>query len=217
MHRIRLITIRECRVLTPMGWCLLIMAIGIICFFLVLRVYPFLAPTKPVYGEILVVEGWLPSYALEKVQNQFQNGSYKLLVTTGGVLSIGHHLSSYKTWAQLAASTLNEQGVPLEKIILAPTGINHRKDRTYNAALAVKKRLNEKGLNPASIDVVSLGAHARRTWFMFKKVFPSVNMGVVSLEPKDYDIARWWMSSAGVRDVISETVAYLYARLIFGH
>jgi len=216
MHRFCLITIRECRVLTPMGWGLLSMLIGIILFFLIRFAYPFLAPTQPVDGEILVVEGWLPIYALEKVKNRFQDGQYKLLITTGGNFTIGHPLSKYyKSWANIAASTLNVQGVPLEKIMLAPTTIPPKKDRTFQTALAVKKRLNEKGLNPTSIDVVSLGAHSRRTWLMFKKVFPSVDVGVVTLEPKDYDVTRWWISSAGVRDVISEAVAYFYARLIF--
>ena len=216
MNRFRLITTRKCRVLTLMGWGLLSMLIGAILFFLVLFAYPFLAPTQPVDGEILIVEGWLPVYALEKVKNRFQDGKYKLLITTGGNFTVGHPLSQYyKSWANIAAATLNVQGVPLEKIMLAPTTISLRKNRTYQTALAVKKRLNEKGLDPTSIDVASLGAHSRRTWLMFKKAFPLADVGVVTLEPKDYDVTRWWISSAGVRDVISEALAYFYARLIF--
>jgi len=215
MNRFRLITIRECRVLTPIGWGLLSMVVGAVTVSLVLFAYPFLAPTQPVDGEVLVVEGWLPDYALEKVKDRFQYGNYKLLITTGGNLTIGHHLSKHKTWAEVAAATLHAQGVPLGKIILAPTITTPRKDRTYDTALVVKKSLSEKGFNQTSIDVVSLGAHSRRTWLMFKRVFPLVNVGVVTLDPKDYDITQWWISSAGVRDVISEAIAYLYARLIF--
>jgi len=215
MSRFRLTTIRESHVLTPLGWGILSVALGIVTVSLILFTYPFLAPTQPVEGEILVVEGWLPDYALEKVKDRFENGNYKLLVTTGGNLMVGHHLSRYKTWARLAAWTLNAQGVPLEKIMPAPTTFVPRTDRTYNTALAVKKRLHEKGLTQASIDVISLGAHSRRTWLMFKMVFPSVKVGIVALRPRDYDTSRWWISSAGVRDVISETLAYLYARLIF--
>ena len=215
MNRFRLIAIRECRVLTSMGWAILSMVVSAVTVLFVLFIYPFLAPTHPIDGEVLVVEGWLPDYALEKVKDRFQGGNYKLLITTGGNLTIGHHLSKHKTWAEVAASTLYAQGVPLEKIILAPTITTSRKDRTYDTALVVKKSLSEKGFNQASIDVISLGAHSRRTWFMFKKVFSSEDVGIITLAPKDYDINRWWLSSAGVRDVISEVIAYLYVRLIF--
>ena len=90
-----------------------------------------------------------------------------------------------------------------------------RKDRTYHTALAVKKRFNERGLAKKSIDVASLGVHARRTWLLFEKVFPSVSVGIISIKSNEYDSTRWWLFSAGVRNVISETVAYLYARYIF--
>ena len=215
MNRFRLTTIRECRVPTPMGWGLFSMVVGLILFFLVLFAYPFLAPTQPVGGEILLVEGWLPDYALEKAKALFLNDNYKLVVTTGGEVSTDHPLAQYKTLANWTALRLNKQGVPLGKIIPVPVAIISRKDRTYHKALAVKSKLNEMGLTQASIDVVSLGAHSRRTWLIFEKVFSSVDVGIVALEPKTYEMTRWWMYSAGVRDVISEMVAYLYARLIF--
>ena len=130
-------------------------------------------------------------------------------------MPIGSHLSRYKTLAQLAAATLQVLGVQAEKILTVPAP-SVQKDRTYAAVLEVKKQLAQKGLSPASIDIVSFGPHSRRTWMMFKLIFsPGVQVGVISIEPRDYDVSRWWISSAGVRDVISETVAYLYARLIF--
>ena len=92
---------------------------------------------------------------------------------------------------------------------------NFKKDRTYHSILALQRRLYEEGFNEASIDMVSLGVHARRSWFLFEKVFSSVNVGVVAISPNDYDASRWWLSSAGVRNVISESIAYLYARFIF--
>ena len=215
MNRFRLTTIRECRVPTPMGWGLFSMVVGVILFFLVLFAYPFLAPTQPVGGEILLVEGWLPDYALEKAKAIFLNDNYKLVVTTGGGFSTDHPLAQYKTLANWTALRLNKQGVPLGEIIPVPVAIISKKDRTYHKALAVKSKLNEMGLTQASIDVVSLGAHSRRTWLIFEKAFSSVDVGIVALEPKAYEMTRWWMYSAGVRDVISEMLAYLYARLIF--
>ena len=210
-----LTTIRKRRVLTPIGWAALSIAFGIVLISIMLFVHPFLAPTKPVGGDILVVEGWLPDYALEKAKKRFQQGGYQLLVTTGGEISVGYHLSEYKTWAELAASTLKNLDFPEDKIMTAQAHKTFKKDRTYHSILALQKRLSKEGFNEASIDMVSLGVHARRSWFLFEKVFSSVNVGVVAISPNDYDATRWWLSSAGVRNVISESIAYLYARFIF--
>ena len=97
----------------------------------------------------------------------------------------------------------------------APVHKNFKKDRTYHSILELKRRLNKEGFNEASIDMVSLGVHARRSWFLFEKVFSSVNVGVVAISPNEYDASRWWLSSEGVRNVTSESIAYLYARFIF--
>jgi hypothetical protein len=180
-----------------------------------LFVHPFLAPTKPVGGDILVVEGWLPVYALEKAKEQFQQGGYQLLVTTGGKIPEGHYLSEYKTWAELAVSTLKNLNFPEGKIIAASAHKNFKKNRTYHTILALQRRLYEEGFKEASIDMVSLGVHARRSWFLYEKVFSSVNVGVVAIPPNEYDASRWWLSSEGVRNVISESIAYLYALFIF--
>ena len=210
-----LTTIRKRRVLTPIGWAVLLIGFSSVLISIMLFVHPFLAPTKPVGGDILVVEGWLPDYALEKAKERFQQGGYQLLVTTGGEISVGYHLSEYKTWAELAASTLKNLNFPEDKIIAVPAHKNIKKDRTYHSILALQRRLYEEGFNEASIDMVSLGVHARRSWFLYEKVFSSVNVGVVAISPNDYDASRWWLSSAGVRNVISESIAYLYARFIF--
>ena len=212
---IRLTTIRECRVLTPIGWVVLSMGFGLVMVSVILFVHPFLAPSKPIHGDILVVEGWLPDYALKKVKAYFQKGGYKLLVTIGGRIRTGSFVSKHETWAELASSSLNELGVSQKKIIAVPGLLNIKKDRTYHAALAVKKRLSSEGLNEASIDIVSLGTHARRSWFLFEDVFSTVNVGVISISPNDYDISRWWFFSEGVRSVVSEAIAYFYARFIF--
>ena len=211
----RLTTTRECRVLTPIGWGALLVVFCSIMASTTLFVYPFLAPTKPVGGEILVVEHWLPDYALEKVKEQFQKGNYRLLVIVGRKLERGHPLEQYKNSANWMVSKFKDRGIPEGKIM--PISVNKplKKDRTYHKALLVQKKLDEIGLTEISIDVVSLGAHARRTWFLFEKVFSPVSVGVVSIMPIGYNTSRWWLSSAGVRSVISESIAYLYARFIF--
>lgn len=215
MKSFRLTAVRECRVLTPIGWTALLTVFGVILFVFIIRIYPFLAPTKPVNGEILLVEGWLPDYALEKVKNRFFKNDYKLIVTTGGGFTTDHPLAQYKTLANWTALRLRERGISLEQIIPVTTMTIHKKDRTYQKALTVKKKLIDMGINQESIDIMSLGPHSRRTWLIFKKVFSSVEVGIVALEPKSYERTRWWIYSAGVRNVISEAIAYLYVKIIF--
>jgi hypothetical protein len=211
----RLTTIRERRVLTFSGWIVLLMTFGSVLFSITLFIHPFLAPMKPVGGDVLVVERWFPDYVLKKVKDRFEKGSYKLLITVGGKYRVGHPLEQYKSAAEAAASGLNAQGVPLEKIISIPITIFPAKDRTYHKALVVKKRLNKMGFTQASIDVVSVGVHARRSWILFEKAFPLVDLGIIAIKPNSYDTTRWWLYSEGVRNVISESIAYLYARFIF--
>ena len=210
-----LTTIRKRRVLTPIGWVTLSIAFSSVLVSIILFVHPFLAPTKPVGGGILVVVGGLPDYALKKAKDRFEEGHYKLLVTVGRKYTTGHPMAQYKSEADWTASRLNAQGVLLGKIIPVAITIYPRKDRTYYKALAVQKRLKKAGFAQASIDVVSFGVHARRTWLLFEKVFSSVDVGVIAIRPDNYDTSRWWLFSEGVRSVISESVAYLYARFIF--
>ena len=110
----RLTTIREGRVLTLSGWIVLLMTFGSVLFSIALLIYPFLAPTKSVGGDILVVEGWFPDYVLKKVKDRFEKGPYKLLITVGEKYEVGHPLEQYKSAAEATASRLHSQGVPLE-------------------------------------------------------------------------------------------------------
>jgi len=210
-----LTTIRKRRVLTPVGWAALSIAFASVIVSIILFVHPFLAPTKPVGGGILVVVGPFPDYSLKEIKDQFEEGHYKLLVTVGQKYTTGHPMAQYKSEADWIASRLNAQGVLLGKIIPVVITVYPRKDRTYYKALEVQKRLKKAGFAQASIDVVSFGVHARRTWLLFEKVFSSVAVGVIAIRPENYDTSRWWLFSEGVRSVIAESVAYLYARFIF--
>ena len=67
----RLTTIRECRVLTPTGWATLLMAFGSVLVVIALIIHPFLAPIKPVEGDVLVVVGQFLDYGLKEIKNRF--------------------------------------------------------------------------------------------------------------------------------------------------
>jgi len=201
--------------LTWRGWivaCIIVVS-GLI--WSVANVYQFLAINAPVHGDILVVEGWLPDNALKRAVSEFYRHDYKLLVTTGGPLERGSFLIKYKTYAQIAKSTMLKLGVDPRQIVAVPSP-RVRKDRTYASALALKKWLKTSRITIRSLNILSLGPHARRSWLLFKKALGSkISVGVIAVKDTSYNPNRWWISSAGVRSVIGETIAYIYARFFF--
>jgi hypothetical protein len=67
-----------------------------------------------------------------------------------------------------------------------------------------------------SVDIVSIGPHARRSRLLYQKALgDKVKVGVIAIEDKRFDPDHWWQSSVGVRSVMGETIAYLYARFFF--
>ena len=58
---------------------------------------------------------------------------------------------------------------------------------------------------------MTMGLHARRSWMVYRKVFPPpAAVGVIACPPLDYDPSHWWRSSAGLKGVIGETIATSY-------
>lgn len=200
---------------TLWGWLLIFLVIisGVTCS--VLTIHPFLAINKPVKADILLVEGWMPDYALRKAMQEFNSGAYKLLITTGIPLTTGHYLSQYKTFPEMAAATLKQMGFDENKLAAVPAP-NVIRDGTYASLVACRQWLTEKYQSLRPINVCSFGAHARRTWLLTEKAMQSdVPVGIISIESLDYDPNAWWKSSKGVRAVIGETIAYIYTRFIF--
>ena len=67
-----------------------------------------------------------------------------------------------------------------------------------------------------SFNILTEDTHARRTHLLFEKAFgDDVKVGIIAVRSPDYDARRWWCYSEGVKDVSSEALAYLYARLFF--
>jgi hypothetical protein len=180
-----------------------------------LAIHPFLGVTEPVSAEVLVVEGWVPDYVFEEARVEFERHHYRKLYVTGGALEVGVHLSEYKTYAELGAATLIRMGVGKAMIEAVPSP-SVRQDRTFTSALALKRRLHDQALEHANINLVSVGAHARRSQLLFQKVFgKDLRVGIIAIENRGYDPRCWWRSSAGVRTILDEFIAYLYAVLVF--
>ncbi|HTL15803.1 MAG TPA: YdcF family protein, partial [Patescibacteria group bacterium] len=127
----------------------------------------------------------------------------------------GIHLAQYKTYAQLGAATLIRLGLDSNAVQAVPAPRVPR-DRTYAEAVALKRWLLEHDIKLQKINLVSVGLHSRRSRLLYQKAMgKDVVIGVTSIALKEYDPRHWWRYSAGVRSVIAESVAYLYARFLF--
>jgi hypothetical protein len=140
---------------------------------------------------------------------------YRRLYVTGGSLEIGGHLSEYKTYAELGAATLVRMGMSKSAIEAVPAPSVQR-DRTYTSAVALRNRLHQQTSHEAGINLVSVGAHARRSRLLFQKAFgEDLRVGIIAIENRGYDPKCWWKSSSGVRTVVDELIAYIYALVVF--
>lgn len=172
------------------------------------KVEPFLAITQRVDAKILVVEGWVPTYVMNQAAAEFKRGHYRklLIVRTFDV-------EQYESeWHR---AELVENGVPPEALgmVFSPAV---RKDRTYHAALKVKDWFTQNGMFGSSFNVATLGPHARRSWLSFQEAFgDAATVGIIALDDPAYDPEHWWRSSEGVREVLGESIAYIYARFFF--
>jgi hypothetical protein len=194
----------------------LLLLVGTLFAITALRtVHPFLATSAPIPGGALVVEGWATDYALEDAIAEFRRHDYRKLYVTGGPLERGAPLSEYKTYAELGAATLLRLGLDQDAVQAVPAPLV-RQDRTFTSAIVLKNWLRQRNAMPTHVNLISLGAHARRSRLLFEKAFAGdLRVGIVAIEDRAYDAKRWWASSNGVRAVVGELLAYGYARLFF--
>jgi uncharacterized SAM-binding protein YcdF (DUF218 family) len=182
----------------------------------ILNVYPFLAVTDRLNTNILVVEGWIQRYGIRASAEEFNSGSYERIFTTGGPENgSGGYINDYQTSASVGADALKKVGIPDEVIQMVPSRVIDR-DRTYSSAVALREWFREHKMPVNSINVLTEDTHARRTRLLFQEAFGGrVQVGIISVRNPDYKPNQWWRYSEGVRDVLSECIAYLYARLFF--
>ena len=179
--------------------------------------HPFLALNEPLGGEILVVEGWLSKPALRVTADVFRQGGYQMIATTGNTIPRGTYLSDFYpdilTYAELSATAFREIGVDSSLVAPVP-GPNVKRNRTFASALAFRRWLEAREPPVRAVDVLSRGPHARRSRLVFARALEGcAEVGVISQEVTAYDPDRWWLSSSGLRTMIGETIAYVYAKL----
>jgi uncharacterized SAM-binding protein YcdF (DUF218 family) len=179
-------------------------------------VYPFLAITHRVNANILVVEGWIHEYGIRAAVKEFQSNHYEHVFTTGGpVAGSGGYINDFYTSASVGADLLRKNGLANGSVQEVPSRVMDR-DRTYGSAVALRNWFRDHNMTVWRLNVVTEDLHARRTRLLFQKAFgKDVKVGVIAVANVDYPANRWWHYSQGLKDVVSESAAYLYARLLF--
>ena len=231
MTKLRLLKRRECWAPTARGWLVLTAIFLGLAWCLARSANSFLCVTRPVAAQVLVVECWLPDFAMAAAVAESQRGGYKLVVTPGWALPEGWVEGRFKSGGDFAAANLAALGLHTNVIVPLPSEAVVR-DRTYASALAVNNWLKTNdwsrqrailgprtpgvGASVAAVNVYSLGAHARRTRLLYQKALGrKVKVGIIACPDPRYDGKRWWASTQGFREVMDEAIAYLYARLLF--
>lgn len=195
------------------GWLLIFGLLVLAGFGAVRGVHPFLATSDPKLAEFLVVDGWVPDYALKRGLDISVATHCRYLILTGGLVSGA--VEPEDTYGRIALQRLKNLGGETEQVRVVDSPAVMR-DRTYSSAVAVREWLAAEGMAPKSITVLTLGTHARRSRLLFQKAFGAkVEVGIISVPDREYDARIWWRSSEGVKEVISEGAAYLYARFLF--
>jgi len=211
-----LVTRKERWGLSWKGWLLIMVLLVGVAGWFIYGAYPFLAVTQRADTDVLVVEGWIQEYAIRAAIAEFNAGHYQRIFTTGGPVSgSGGYTNDYNTSASLAAGRLRAAGFPPALIQMVPSRVSER-DRTYNSALALRRWFDQHRVTVHAINVVTVDVHARRSRLLFQEALGSeVNVGIIAVPNPDFDAGEWWRYSEGVREVVSESVAYAYARLFF--
>jgi uncharacterized SAM-binding protein YcdF (DUF218 family) len=211
-----LLTKRERWGLSWQGWLALLLTAALLAGLMIVTVHPFLASTHRVDANILVVEGWVHDYVIRAATREFTVGAYQRVFSTGGpTTGSGGYTWDADTSASVGAGQLRAAGVPPTSVQMVPSHIIGR-DRTYYSAVALRDWFRERNMDVSSFNIVAESTHSRRTWLLFQEAFGNkVKVGIIAVQNPDYDARRWWRSSDGFRDVVSEAIAYLYAKFLF--
>jgi len=161
------------------------------------------------------VEGWSADFVMKEAVAEFNRNHYAKVYVTGGPVIMGAPLSRYRTYAERGAAVLARMGIDTNLVQAVPSKLAVQ-DRTYASAIGLRDWLHKNGAIEAKVHLLSEGPHARRSRLLFEKALgDDVAMGITAVPIPDYDARHWWRSSAGVRAVIDEGVAYVYARFFF--
>lgn len=175
--------------------------------------HDYLAITRPVDANVLVVEGWIwESPSMAEAVAEFDKGHYRWVLTVGGPVDESAEEGASPTGADLAAAKLKELGMPAGAVIALPN-TTPNPHRTYSSALRVRDWLNRTE-SATGVNVFTSGTHARKSLVLFQRALGSRRpVGVIAGTDHTFEARRWWLSARGIYVLARKTAGYLYAVL----
>lgn len=210
-------------------------AVGAAFLLIAMPLHDFLAVSKPLGQDILVVEAWIPKEALAQVPSVLRSGHYRYLVVVGYPTGPSDSESS----VDVAGTALEKLGCETSKMVKikvpfqstrrsyvipigppTPCGIALRFEltrRTYASALAVSEWLQSSRIPAHGVDVFTASVHARKSWILFQHAIgDKYRVGIIAAPLKYYNPRYWLLSRKGIWLVPLELISYFYAKcLIF--
>jgi hypothetical protein len=215
MRRSVLLRRKEVWVPTSTGWALLALLGALALWGFAHGVYSYLAENAPTGHGLLVVEGWMPEEAFTGAVETFRRGAYERFVVTGGPIEDRRCFDGFATYADLAATRARALGVGEGALAVVPAPASAQ-ERTFRSAVSVRQWAEGSGEPITALDVYSYGTHARRSRWLYQLAFgENVVVGVIASPPTTYTTERWWRSSDGTRDILTELIAWTWMRFFF--
>jgi DUF218 domain len=160
----------------------------------------------------LIFEGWGSDRAAEQTLPIVRQLAPQYVWTTGGPLERGHYLLAYHDYAHVAEATLERLGLPVDQVSAVPSP-PVQTDRTLASVQALRPVLEAAAAAgmPRKVLIVTAAHHSRRTLRVYRRVLGAGwEIGLQALPPDEYDPARWWASSAGLKVVVGETASLIF-------
>lgn len=205
---------REIRVPTLFGWLVLLVSLALTGMLAGRHVHAFLMLNDPApRARLLVVEGWLAEKQLDQAIAAYRRGNYEQVITTGGPVEPRPGCVKSTSYAELARDYLKAHGIEDAEAVPAPASAQ---DRTFLSAVMAREWMRVSGRRYRSFDLYSGGVHGRRTRLVYGLAFGAdVAIGVLSAAPEDYEESRWWLTSAGAKTVLGESISLLWTACCF--
>jgi DUF218 domain len=122
------------------------------------------------------------------------------------VVASGRLLRSYAGISEMIERDLESRGVPAASIVR----FSHRGANTREEAEALTGLVASRGWK--RVLVVTSNYHARRTRFIFGRVFrPGVAVRVSAARDSEFDPSHWWESRLGAKLFFNEVLGYAVA------
>ncbi len=124
-------------------------------------------------------------------------------------------LTNFASVAEICAHKLHMKGIPDEVIEVVASPVSD-KNRTLASAIFISKYLEDQNLPYASVNIMSEGIHARRTWISYKFALRNQvdAVGIISITPAT-QIYNPAIQVYPNKEVLRELASILYYKFFF--